>query len=103
MRKLQSVRMQYAMLPTLPAEHPLTETEIRADPGRAFSLEAPEDRMSITTDRGADIHKGTDGGGTFDWIPCICHILNTAVDYALTGIWHTEFLASTTCPGQATA
>ena len=76
--------MHYAMLPTLPAEHPLTETEIRADPGRAFNLEAPEDRMSITTDRGADIHKGTDGGGTFDWIPCICHILNTAVDYALT-------------------
>ena len=84
LRKLESMRMMYALLPILPPEHPLTEAEIRANPSRAFSLEAPEDRMSITTDRGADIKKAADKSGTFDWIPCICHILNTAVDYGLT-------------------
>ena len=83
LRRLQDLRMDFGLLPILPPHHPLTETEIRADPARAFSLEAPEDRLAITTDRGSDIRKATDGGGTFDWMPCICHILNTAVDHAL--------------------
>ena len=47
---------------------------------------------TITTDRGADMVKAADSG-TFDWIPCICHILNTAVDYALTNSDVLTFLA----------
>ena len=66
----------------MPPEHPWTETEIRANPSGAFALEHPGDRMSITTDRGPDMAKAADSG-TFEWTPCICHILNTAVDYGL--------------------
>ena len=82
LQRLQSLRMLYGLLPKMPAEHPWTETEIRANPSGAFALEHPGDRMSITTDRGADMAKAADSG-TFDWTPCICHILNTAVDYGL--------------------
>ena len=82
LQKLQSLRLVYGLLPKMPPEHPLTETEIRANPSGAFALEDPGDRMSITTDRGADMAKAADSG-TFEWTPCICHILNTAVDYGL--------------------
>ena len=82
LKKLQSIRMLYGLLPTLPPEHPLTENEIRANPARAFDLEDPCDRMSITTDRGTDMIKAANSG-TFDWTPCICHALNTAVEHGL--------------------
>ena len=82
LQRLQSLRLVYGLLPKMPPEHPWTETEIRADPSGAFTLEDQGDRMSITTDRGPDMAKAADSG-TFEWTPCICHILNTAVDYGL--------------------
>ena len=82
LEKLESMRMLYGLLPNMPPEVPWTKDEIQANPSGAFSLEDPLDRMSITTDRGADMAKAADSG-TFDWVPCICHILNTAVDYGL--------------------
>ena len=82
LKTLQSMRMVYDLLPKMPPEHPWTESEIRANSSGAFSLEHSGDKMSITTDQGADMAKATDSG-TFDWVPCICHILNTDVDNGL--------------------
>ena len=82
LKKLESMRMLYGLLPKMPSEFPWAEAEIRANPCGAFSLEDPFDRMSITTDWGADMAKAADSG-TFDWVPCICHILNTVVDNGL--------------------
>ena len=44
-----------------------------------YKKEHKFDVLSLTTDRGSNIAKGAEDNNLFDWHPCVCHILNTAV------------------------
>ena len=44
-----------------------------------YQREHKFDVLSLTTDRGSNIAKGAEDNNLFDWHPCVCHILNTAV------------------------
>ena len=48
-----------------------------------FADELPGDRMPLTTDSAANMIAFADSKGLFTWLPCICHLLNTAVTKAL--------------------
>ena len=48
-----------------------------------YEKEHKFDVPSLTTDRGSNIAKGVEEKALFDWHPCICHVLNTAVQHAL--------------------
>jgi len=83
LERLWDVRLTYGLYPVLPADKALNGEEIAADPRAAFTAEDPGDRMSLTTDRASNMKAAAEAAGAFDWNPCICHILHTAVTYAM--------------------
>jgi hypothetical protein len=83
LRKLMDIRFTFGLYPILPDTHPMTLGEMWADPPAAFALEDGADMMALTTDRASNMIRAAETGRTFDWMPCICHLLHTAVNHAL--------------------
>ena len=54
-----------------------------------FQSKDPLDRPAITTDCGANISKGVEQHGLWDWSRCICHIIHNLVNAGLREIHDT--------------
>lgn len=82
--KLLEMRLDFGLLPKVPDVHSLSPEELRRNLPGAFEDEPVFERPALTTDGGANMGKSAEGGGAlFDWHPCVCHLLNTAVTDAL--------------------
>ena len=90
-RRLQLARVEFGLYPVVSTEHVMTEGEMLADPDRAFEHESACDRLAITTDCAASMICAAEKHELFDWHPCICHLLNTAVKNALSNDTLTPF------------
>lgn len=82
-RAIMGVRLDFGLPPLVPARQRLTDAEMRADLEQAFAAENPMDRLPLTTDCAANMICAAEKEEIFDWHPCICHLLNTAVKYGL--------------------
>ena len=59
---------------------------MEADPVKAYQHESPCDRVALTTDRASNMIAAAESHGIFDWHPCICHLLNTAVKTGMNNV-----------------
>ena len=76
---LLKIRLKYGLHPVVPHDQVMTELEIEADPIRAFQDESPCNHVALTMDCTSNMSLATEKKEIFDWHPCICHLLNTAV------------------------
>ena len=82
--KLLEMRLNFGLLPKVPDVHSLNPEELRKNLPGAFEDKPVHERPPLTTDGGGNMGKGAkEGGALFDWHPCVCHLLNTAVTDAL--------------------
>ena len=85
-RALLKIRLKYGLHPVVPRDQVMTESEMEADPVRAFQDESPCDRVALTTDCASNMSSAAEKKEIFDWHPCICHLLNTAVKAAFDNV-----------------
>ena len=74
--KLMKLRLGFGMEPR--SRRPSSWTDLQW-----FQNEDPLDRPTITTDCGANISKGVEQHGLWDWSRCICHIIHNSVNEGL--------------------
>ena len=81
---LLKTRQRFGLLPRIPEGDGCELDYVREhELIHHYGKEHKFDVLSLTTDRGSNIAKGAEDNNLFDWYPCICHILNTAVKDAL--------------------
>ena len=85
-RALLKIRLKYGLHPVVPRDQVMTESEMEADPVRAYQDESPCDRVALTTDCASNMSSAAEKKEIFDWHPCICHLLNTAVKAAFENV-----------------
>lgn len=81
--KLLEVRLDFGLFPKVTSVDRRSETEMRRDVALAFIEEPMPDRPALTTDCGSNMICAAQKSAAFDWHPCVCHLLNTAVVTAL--------------------
>ena len=76
---LLKIRLKYGLHLVVPRDQVMTESEMEADPVCAFQDESPCDLVALTMDCASNMSSAAKKKEIFDWHPCICHLLNTAV------------------------
>ena len=89
---LLKLRVDYGLYPYIGGRY--IEPDVTRPLAPQFELELAVDKMALTTDSASNMQKFADSAELFDWQPCICHLLNTAVTKGLDVSGVTQHMSS---------